>query len=662
MASIREFYNTKEIYGLPGFQRKFSWTKSSKVEDFWDSIFNKYAIPRFFTWDFQGQYENVITLHKFSHVFNGRTALPTDLFSQEELEEHNDELRAICDGQQRLTSILIGLCGYNFANSAKSQVEKYLYWDLLANPDIENVDGNKRFQFLDDASAAKQNKLRNDHGKRTYAWVKIKDFFDWACHSEFMNPAGETLNFDGDSTGKWIYYLGPAKTGLLNGLLDPESVAEVLQAINRGVVLDLDSAEAKFVLKNLNILWRQIDQADDYLDFHDISESVKKYDDENPTFWSWDIDKAVQFFVRINGGGKALDPNELLFAMLAKNADAEQFGEGIDLKSDFDELINKYSKNTPNALLNYTIEYKNILRVCLYLVTNNVLFKLKSFDEENCQTILEEWPKIKSAMEATFAYMRHMKLGNYVTSFNALIPVFFHFYKKEINNPLDELSSAENLEFLKYFISAVESKDFGSHADNLLQSLKNSQLALYEDADYAFSFEDLRIDLPADKSLSIPESTIDSMLDRQLNDPLVYPLLFLLNEFELTEANLVVSGLHPHEICQQPENILVAQYNCNQQEVKFIHKNCLKAANLMILKSEAVVNRNARMLNKWLEETIVARNFNYIFDKTRVIDFLEFEYIHVPADKTNSNYLQIRNFEEVFNNRKAYMKELIKAF
>lgn len=662
MASIRDFYNTKEIYGLPGFQRKFSWTKKSKVEDFWDSIFNQYAIPRFFTWDFQGRFENVITLHKFSQAFNARTALPTVLFSQEELDEKNEELRAVCDGQQRLTSILIGLCGYNFGNSANSHVEKYLYWDLLANPDINNADGNKRFQFLDQALVERQNNIRNNDGKRTFAWVKIQDFFEWACHSEFMNAAGETLNFDGDSTGKWIHFLGPAKTGLLDGLLDGDSVAEVIHAINCGVVLELDSVEAKFALKNLNILWRQIDEADDYLDFHDISESVKRFEDNDPTSWSWDIDKAVQFFVRINGGGKALDPNELLFAMLAKNADAEQFGEGIDLKSDFDDLINNYSKNTPNALLNYTIEYKNILRVCLYLVTNNVLFKLKSFDEENCQSILEEWPHIKSAMKSTFAYMKHMKLGAYVNSFNALIPVFFHFYKKGITDPLVELSSAENLELLKYFISAVESKDFGSHADNLLQSLKNSQQTLYADVDYEFSFDDLRSDLPPDKSLAISDSLIDSMLECKMNHPLIYPLFFLLNGFELAESNLEVSWLYLDEICKQPENILVAQYNCGQHEIKFIHRNYLKVANLMVLKTEGILNRNNRMLNRWLEETIAARNFNYIFGKMRVIDFLEFEFINVPAEKTSTNYLQMRNFEEVYNNRKAYLKGLIQGF
>jgi hypothetical protein len=615
MASIREFIVNKSLYGIPEFQRTWNWHEKGQVEDFFDSIFRGYPLPRFFMWKFEGLGGEIpVSLNKFSNDFNKRKATPTIPFDE---GEYNDNVIAVCDGQQRLTSLIIGLQGIEYDSSRTRQ--KYLYWDLLAT-----TENRKRFEFLDIAKVNEENILLID-GVRQFAWIKVKEFYDWASNPRYINPAGEQINLNSNEGEKWRYLLSPNKSNLSQNI----------------------STEQEILFHGrLSSMWRTI-CTQNYLDFVDLSPSIGD-----------DLSEAVEFFLRINGKGKPLDPNQLLFALLARYLENNE--NDINLKSDFESINMRYGGGGLNPIFNSNISYKFILRVCLYLESNTILFKLSSFNQENCNNILNSWVNIKGAIIKTFEYIGAMGIGACIKSLNSIIPVIYHFYRKNITNIGVQISSDENRQILKYIINAQLSKVFGSHSDNLLQHLKNNQVDHYHDENAAFNYNSLIIDLPQDKNFDV-EDKIEELLNIEYGNPYVYPILNLLYGFGVNNTRLDIDHIHPKSICTQTENILMFQHNCNQYAIINIQNNFNKLSNLQLLKSTCNQSRNNRLINQWIDQIIQSNNFVCLFDKTNKTDFLTSTFIIIPEGIEAQSYLSISNFETFYDNRKSLIRDRLRA-
>jgi hypothetical protein len=238
--------------------------------------------------------------------------------------------------------------------------------------------------------------------------------------------------------------------------------------------------------------------------------------------------------------------------------------------------------------------------------------------------------------------------------------VIFHFYKKEITNIGVQISSDENREILKYLINAQLSKVFGSHADNLLQHLKNNQRDLYDDENATFTYNSLIINLPTDKNFDV-EDKIESLVDLEYGNPYVYPILNLLYGFGVNNTRLDIDHIHPKSVCNQTENILMFQHNCNQYAIINIKNNFNKLPNLQLLKSSCNQSRNNRLINQWIDQIIQSNNFVCLFDKTNKTDFLTSTFIIIPEENQAENYLAISNFETFYEDRKQLMRDRLRA-
>ena len=93
-------------YLLPAIQREFVW-EHTKIEWLFDSIMRNYPISSFLFWQVEGETKKGYRYYKFINEY------------RENYKTHNNEIstdgisdfKAILDGQQRLTSIYIGLKG-----------------------------------------------------------------------------------------------------------------------------------------------------------------------------------------------------------------------------------------------------------------------------------------------------------------------------------------------------------------------------------------------------------------------------------------------------------------------------------------------------------------------------------------------------------------------
>ena len=145
---------------LPSFQRDYVWD-IEQIEELFESILQGYPIGSFIFWKTSRKTLNDITPDLY-YFFNNFTQNKTtnDRAVKPISEEQGDEFYIVLDGQQRITSLYIGLQGsYTYFARGKGRQEKYekywytkeLYYDLRCYDKMEQEPGGeriKKFRFL----------------------------------------------------------------------------------------------------------------------------------------------------------------------------------------------------------------------------------------------------------------------------------------------------------------------------------------------------------------------------------------------------------------------------------------------------------------------------------------------------------------------------------
>lgn len=148
---------------LPALQREYTW-KSSQIETLFDSLMQGYPINTMMYWDVDKLSNQNINFYRFlspDYVNNKKARSENKSLNNEEEQDYDGETRhVVIDGQQRVTSLYIGICGsYN---------KKRLCLRIDAPADVDDRDGMKYdFRFLTERNFAK---LNNEQ-----CWVKVGD-------------------------------------------------------------------------------------------------------------------------------------------------------------------------------------------------------------------------------------------------------------------------------------------------------------------------------------------------------------------------------------------------------------------------------------------------------------------------------------------------------
>jgi uncharacterized protein with ParB-like and HNH nuclease domain len=131
ISNIINRLNTR--YFLPDMQREFVWHQRQVMRLF-DSIMRGYPIGSFLFWDLEFKDLGDFGIYYFISNYKEGKHL-------EEAFVKNPQLILVLDGQQRLTSLLIGLRGsytikkkHSHHDNLKAWVEQQLYLDLLQDP------------------------------------------------------------------------------------------------------------------------------------------------------------------------------------------------------------------------------------------------------------------------------------------------------------------------------------------------------------------------------------------------------------------------------------------------------------------------------------------------------------------------------------------------
>ncbi len=174
-------------YFLPDIQREYVWLKKAdekKIEQLFDSILRGYPIGSFLFWKLQKediaksdeQDNNKLNfqLYKFIENYDERK-LHNEKIRIEQISR--DDLYIVLDGQQRLTSLYIGLKGTRTLkkkgrgvryDNPNAYEEKRLYLNLKHQPNMDNPEDNYQFEFHDKTP-------KND---KEHFWFKVGDILE----------------------------------------------------------------------------------------------------------------------------------------------------------------------------------------------------------------------------------------------------------------------------------------------------------------------------------------------------------------------------------------------------------------------------------------------------------------------------------------------------
>ena len=242
---------------LPAIQRKFVWDHT-QVELLFDSIMRGYPINSFMFWaikdsKMKSEYKFYDFLQEFREFYKE---------NNEVVNTHgvDKDFYAVIDGQQRLTSLYIGLKGsyayktpYKRWNNDENSMPTRILYLNIKEPINQEYDNQKKydFRFLSERDL---NRLDNED---RYNWFRV----------------GDMLNF--------------------------KSITDIYKFINQESLMDNE-----FSIDVLNLLYQRFNQ--------DTSINYFLETEQDP-------DKVLEIFIRTNSGGTPLSFSDLLMSIASAN-------------------------------------------------------------------------------------------------------------------------------------------------------------------------------------------------------------------------------------------------------------------------------------------------------------------------------------------------------
>lgn len=240
-------------YVLPSIQREYVWS-TEQIETLFDSLMRDYPIGTFLFWEISKEhvtdydfYGFIRNYHENKNVHNKKIDL-----------KGSDGVTAVLDGQQRLTSIYLGLKGtyayklkYMSRNNQNAYPIRRLYLNLLSSP--TDSDNAYEFKFLTEKEV--------ENNQNTY-WFEVGKILD-------MQEDGDVSMFVTDNISYSDHY-------------------------------EYSREQAKFAINALSRLYNIINKAG----------TISYYREKTV-----ELDKVLNIFIRVNSGGTKLSYSDLLLSI-----------------------------------------------------------------------------------------------------------------------------------------------------------------------------------------------------------------------------------------------------------------------------------------------------------------------------------------------------------
>ncbi|MBE95562.1 DUF262 domain-containing protein [Marinobacter sp.] len=566
-------------YLLPAIQRKFVWS-SHQICVLFDSIMRGYPINTFMMWEIKDDgIKNDYKFYEFLKSYCQR-------FSEENPHVPTNasykNFRAVIDGQQRLTSLYIGLCGtyaykkprvwWPSTRDDRVLPPRKLYLDLKAPLESEDDESLMYydFRFLTDRQ------YKDSLAAETPA-------HHWLCMHEILRYPNHESSDD-----------------VLLDVVMPELE-------QRG--LNGNTFARKTLLKVYDVIRSQ-------RIIHYFNESSQK------------IDHVLDVFIRTNSGGTKLDFSDLLMSIAVAHWDG-------DFRKELDDLTQHIHQNTE---MGFYIERDWLLKTCLMLTEADVRFKVRNFKGEQVARIQQEWPDIKECITETFRLVRRFGITpQSLTSRNAVIPICYYLYKKcssgePLFRKINNLAKCHEQRAVisQWFYMALLKGVFGGQADSILSSMRDVLVKHLTDDTFP---------LPAiidrykatNKDLRFDEETLDKLLETQHGEGRCRALLHLLfPEMNVSEV-FHIDHLHPRASFDKKLLNKASFLQDDERLMAFyrdpVHWNAIP--NLHLLNHSQNLAKKDRPLKGWLSDQNVHLSPSDLLIENVDLEFTSFKAFYL---------------------------------
>jgi len=394
----------KNKYVLPSIQREYKWD-TERIEKLFDSLMQGYPIGTFLFWfiekDGLGEYDFYEFLKKY-HEKNTIHNVKVNLSG-------SDGIIAVLDGQQRLTSLYIGLKGtyayrlkYKKVNGSDSYPERKLFLNLIS----QSIEEDCQYQF----SFLTPDEVIND---LHHYWFEVGEILN-------MNDMGDISEY-------------------------------IMENISYSEIENYTKEQSKFANNTLAQLYRVI---------HDIG-TISYYKEK-----SRELDKVLNIFIRVNSGGMVLSYSDLLLSIASaqwENHDARE--EITAFVDDINSIGTGFSANKDFVLKTALVlsDFSDIaFKVDNFNKSNMMLI------ESNWEKIkLSIFRTLK--LISTFGFSKDT-LSSYNA---VIPIAYYFMHKDIPDNFIDSDKSKNNRQKIKkWLIQSLLKRAFSGQPDNVLRPIR----------------------------------------------------------------------------------------------------------------------------------------------------------------------------------------------
>lgn len=524
-------------YLLPAIQRKFVWS-APKVEMLFDSIMRGYPINSFMFWHItDNEIKKNFKFYQFLREYRERFKVDNP-----DIDTIGDkDFYAIIDGQQRLTSLYIGLKGtyaYKMPRKWWDDTEEVLptrklYLNLLyTTPAIDSEQNCQyQFRFLTKSEYEHDNNLQSD----SIFWFPVRDILGMQNVSAIISYA-KNYNLPDD-------------------------------AINI-----------------MSLLYEKINK-----------EKLINYYLETRQ----DIDSVLDIFIRTNSGGVPLSFSNLLMSITTANWDCK---DGTDARKSLSDLVKTiYSIGKPGFMI--TEDF--ILKTCLVLFCPNIKFNIKNFDVNSVRQFADNWDRIRNSIIAVFKLLEIWGFNDStLRAKNAVIPLIYYVYHRHIENDLlkKTWNPEDKVLMRKWLCIALLKGIFGGQTDSILTKLRNV-IENRKNAEQ-FPLKEIIEDFKGqDRNFNFTDDFIENVLTTQKDDSICYSILALIySHKDFENIRYHKDHLHPASSFKTANLIKLFGDKDRIPELYANPKYWNSIVNLQLLDGRLNESKNDTPLKDWLEK------------------------------------------------------------
>lgn len=535
-------------YVLPAIQREFVW-KDSKICALFDSLMRGYPIGGFLLWHVN---DETVRSHRFYGFIKDFDVRPAGRFCPKLSElSISDNRYAILDGQQRLTSLNIGLRGSHtiklpnkWWDNPDAFQKRWLYIDLRGGEEAIDDSGSddetgdvEEYVFRFKTSG--QAEAENEAGR---LWLRVSDVLPLKNPGDLMQYAA-TKGFGNDA-------------GAVNTFARLHTVVHVEPTISS---------------------YLEADQS---------------------------IDRVMNIFIRVNAQGEPLSFADLLLSQ----ATAAWTRGDEDEQSDAREEIRSFGEHLNRADHRFDFGRDQIMKACLVLTdANSTRFRIENYDTTRMLAIRDAWPDIKKYLDLAASLLEQFGLTAANLNARSVIhPVAYYLKHRRLDaSYLEAVQYADDRAILRRWLlrSLLRQGIWGSGLDTVLTRLRDAIKAAGSDGFPEAEVEQAMASVG--KSLAFGVDDVRGLAQLRYGERNCFALLSLLYPTGEAIKRHHVDHIYPDSMFRKSK---LAKAGFDPEMAAFIARQAQEIPNLQLLTANENESKQDLPPATWLDTAFSAES------------------------------------------------------